>query len=227
MPMHARTIAGSVFCAVLMSAAGCANGNMSGPFCRNGDGGSTHDAAHPDSGRADSRPYDTGATFDSGARDTAVAPTCSDGIQNGTESGVDCGGSCPACSTCSDGVRNGDETGVDCGGSCLPVFCPTDCHPALPVGDRWERAPDPSNPCLVPYTTGVPGNGSCPSPEASIADCLSLPRRSNDPRRDCFIRAIRLRGRHYETDIASCLTYDEACFVSLAERAGVPTTCTP
>lgn len=28
-----------------------------------------------------------------------VAPTCSDGIQNGTETGVDCGGSCAACPT--------------------------------------------------------------------------------------------------------------------------------
>jgi endoglucanase len=27
----------------------------------------------------------------------APAPTCSDGIQNGSETGVDCGGSCPAC----------------------------------------------------------------------------------------------------------------------------------
>ena len=25
-------------------------------------------------------------------------PTCTDGIQNGTETGVDCGGSCSACS---------------------------------------------------------------------------------------------------------------------------------
>jgi hypothetical protein len=29
------------------------------------------------------------------------APTCNDGIQNGTETGIDCGGSCPACG-CSD-----------------------------------------------------------------------------------------------------------------------------
>ena len=28
-----------------------------------------------------------------------VAPTCSDGIQNGTETGIDCGGSCSACLT--------------------------------------------------------------------------------------------------------------------------------
>ncbi len=46
-------------------------------------------------------------------------PTCDDGIQNGNETGVDCGGpDCAnACPTCDDGMQNGDETGVDCGGS--------------------------------------------------------------------------------------------------------------
>ncbi len=54
-------------------------------------------------------------------------PTCSDGIQNGTETGVDCGGTCAACPvepTCDDGIQNGDEEGVDCGGSC-PNPCTT------------------------------------------------------------------------------------------------------
>jgi len=52
-------------------------------------------------------------------------PTCTDNIQNGNETGVDCGGpDCPACPTCSDGIQNGDETGVDCGGSnCAPCPC--------------------------------------------------------------------------------------------------------
>ena len=51
-------------------------------------------------------------------------PSCTDGIQNGNETGVDCGGpDCPACPTCSDGIQNGDETGVDCGGSSCPP-CP-------------------------------------------------------------------------------------------------------
>ncbi len=31
--------------------------------------------------------------------DSTPAPTCTDGIQNGNETGVDCGGSCPACPT--------------------------------------------------------------------------------------------------------------------------------
>ena len=32
-------------------------------------------------------------------------PTCDDGIQNGDETGVDCGGSCTACPTCDDGIQ--------------------------------------------------------------------------------------------------------------------------
>jgi hypothetical protein len=52
---------------------------------------------------------------------SSSAPTCSDGIQNGTETGIDCGGTCPACAPgCSDGIQNGTETGVDCGGTCPP-----------------------------------------------------------------------------------------------------------
>jgi len=38
-----------------------------------------------------------------------VAASCSDGIQNGDETGVDCGGS--ACSACLDNILNGDVTG--------------------------------------------------------------------------------------------------------------------
>ncbi len=51
-----------------------------------------------------------------------AAPTCDDGIQNGNETGVDCGGSCAPCvvATCDDGIQNGNETGIDCGGSCAP-----------------------------------------------------------------------------------------------------------
>jgi hypothetical protein len=71
-------------------------------------------------------------------------PTCSDGVQNGDETGVDCGGSnCPACPTCDDGVQNGDETDVDCGGSNCPA-CPT-CDDGIQNGDE----------------TGVDCGGSC------------------------------------------------------------------
>jgi hypothetical protein len=75
-------------------------------------------------------------------------PTCTDFVQNGDETGVDCGGACPACPTgpectvgvdcasgvcdagacaaarCDDGVKNGSESDVDCGKGCK--LCPLD-----------------------------------------------------------------------------------------------------
>lgn len=60
-------------------------------------------------------------------------PTCSDGIQNQDETGIDCGGVCPdTCpETCSDGIMNQDETGIDCGGVCSP--CPAPPASAAPT----------------------------------------------------------------------------------------------
>jgi len=82
---------------------------------------------------------------DTGNSGLCLAPTCVDGVANGDESDVDCGGSaCPTCGvgqacnsgadcaegvcyvggtdlclapTCLDGVKNQDETGNDCGGA--------------------------------------------------------------------------------------------------------------
>ncbi len=51
-----------------------------------------------------------------------LCPSCDDGIQNGTETGVDCGPDCEACDSCTDGIQNGDEEGIDCGGSCEPCL---------------------------------------------------------------------------------------------------------
>ena len=87
------------------------------------------------------------------AADTvAAAPSCNDGMKNGKETDIDCGGSCPTCGpmkgctgaldcasdvcgmdnkcalpSCTDKVLNGSETGVDCGGSC----------PACPMEATW------------------------------------------------------------------------------------------
>jgi hypothetical protein len=84
-------------------------------------------------------------TTDDTADDTAGPPSCNNGIEDGDETDVDCGGSCDAdcgggqgcggnddCQSnqcgagmtcedppsCSDGIQSGDETDVDCGGSC-------------------------------------------------------------------------------------------------------------
>ena len=81
----------------------------------------------------------------SGTPRACQAPSCTDGVRNGAETDVDCGGGCPtlcgpsqgckldtdclgnACSgsiclpACNDGVKNGSETGLDCGGhACAP-----------------------------------------------------------------------------------------------------------
>jgi hypothetical protein len=82
------------------------------------------------------------AAIDAPEDKVCQAPVCSDRVMNGSESDVDCGGSCPRCvpgarcgswidcsssvcingrcavPSCTDGVKNGDETGVDCGASC-------------------------------------------------------------------------------------------------------------
>ena len=57
---------------------------------------------------------------------TPAPPTCVDGIMNGLETGIDCGGpTCPACPDCNNGIQDGNETDIDCGGACAP--CPTPC----------------------------------------------------------------------------------------------------
>jgi hypothetical protein len=85
----------------------------------------------------------TGTTLVDGACVSESA--CDDGIQNGDETDVDCGGSCAPCAdgkmclgdqdcasghcegggcaaaeTCSDLIKNGSETDVDCGGGACP-----------------------------------------------------------------------------------------------------------
>lgn len=53
---------------------------------------------------------------------------CGDGLLNGDEEELDCGGNplyCAACPTCIDDIMNGSEVGIDCGGTeCDP--CPVD-----------------------------------------------------------------------------------------------------
>ena len=98
----------------------------------------------------------SGASFSSSSSgnfcvtiDNGPNPTCDDGILNGDETGVDCGGSCAACATCDDGILNGDETGVDCGGSC--AACAT-CDDGILNGD--ETGIDCGGPDCEPCQTG-------------------------------------------------------------------------
>ncbi|MBL0025179.1 MAG: fibronectin type III domain-containing protein [Saprospiraceae bacterium] len=117
-------------------------------------------------------PYSSSATFYF-CLGIPPAPNCTDGIKNGNETGIDCGGSCVPCPNCSDGIKNGNETGIDCGGDCAP--CPT-CFDGIKNG--YESGIDCGGPCLPCQTcfdgikngseTGVDCGGSCtPCPTCS------------------------------------------------------------
>jgi len=80
---------------------------------------------------------------------------CDDGIQNGDEGDIDCGGGCSGCAdgdacgldtdclsglcadgicvaiSCDDGLRNGSESDTDCGGSCGPCAVDQGCESAM------------------------------------------------------------------------------------------------
>lgn len=103
-----------------------------------------------DAGRGDGgTPSVDGSTADGGP-----AAACNDGVKNGGEADLDCGGTCTAkcavgkacatgadCATgacgasktcvgaavCNDGVKNGTEADVDCGGSCGPCAAGKSC----------------------------------------------------------------------------------------------------
>lgn len=57
--------------------------------------------------------------------DFQYQPSCSDGIKNQDEIGIDCGGPCPVQDCCDNGWwdKNMGEEGVDCGGSCSLKDC--------------------------------------------------------------------------------------------------------
>ena len=90
---------------------------------------------------------------DAGADGSTFPSSCSDGVLNGFESDVDCGGlDCPGCTTglrctsvthcashacvaglcvapsCTDTIANGSESDVDCGGSCDPCDLGDGCR---------------------------------------------------------------------------------------------------
>ena len=49
----------------------------------------------------------------------SVYSSCTNGILDAGEDGVDCGGQCSTvCQNCHDGEKNGTEIGIDCGGNC-------------------------------------------------------------------------------------------------------------
>jgi len=93
--------------------------------------------------------------------------TCSDGQQNGNETGIDCGGpDCPVCPTCTDGVLNGNETQIDCGGpDCTACSCTDKIGLSIIINTdffgnetTWSITDDTGNITYAvggPYTLGI------------------------------------------------------------------------
>ena len=133
---------------------------------------------------------------------TGGGPTCSDAIQNGGESDIDCGGPCAPCddgkkctkegdcvssvctmslcvtATCTDAVKNADETDVDCGGSCK-----TPCAVGKTCGKDVDCVGGDcvSGMCVAPACndakkdgdeTGLDCGGSCPTKCPDGSTCV-------------------------------------------------------
>ena len=94
----------------------------------------------------------------SAACGTPADPTCDDGIQNGGETGVDCGGPCVAvCPSCNDGIQNGAETGVDCGGPSCPTCPCTGDNVALTL--NFDNYPEETSWTITDANGGVVAEG--------------------------------------------------------------------
>jgi len=150
-----------------------------------------------------------------GSPKKCAAPTCSDGVKNGSEVDIDCGGSCPTkcadnksclnssdcqsavCNTstkkctaptCSDGVKNGQESDIDCGGSC-PAKCnagkkcsvDTDCQSGACIGTTPKTCTTPTSVSVVYFTnwaqyrTGITSTaGNCSWKPVDFTDKANL-----------------------------------------------------
>ncbi len=66
---------------------------------------------------------------------------CANGVKDGAEQGVDCGGPCKACggAACSNGVKDGSETATDCGGTCGACGAGQPCLVASDCKTGWCR----------------------------------------------------------------------------------------
>lgn len=142
----------------------------------------------------------TGGVATSGNCNTSIPegelPTCTDNVQNGDETGVDCGGSCAPCPTCYDNIQNQGETGVDCGGPC--TACPT-CFDNIQNGD--ETGIDCGGSCSpCPETTG------CDTPDGLYADDIS--RYSVRLNWNAIPTALRYYLRFRQQGSANWITYN-------------------
>jgi RHS repeat-associated protein len=109
--------------------------------------------------------------IDCGGPCSGLCPTCTDGIQNQGEQGIDCGGPCSGlCPTCTDGIQNQGELGIDCEGPCSGL-CPT-CSDGIQNGGELDVDCGGSCPLCAPGTNCTSGAG-CDSGVCGNGLCLA------------------------------------------------------
>ncbi|MCK6544734.1 hypothetical protein L6R52_02620 [Myxococcota bacterium] len=148
-------------------------------------------------------------------------PTCTDGVMNGDESDVDCGGACGACAvgarctigadcaelvcsgwicaapTCTDGQHNGVETDVDCGNGCAGCAGGDACS----VGTDCASTICDNGTCTTPSCFDGVENGS-----ESDVDCGG----------SCALRCADFLSCNRNLDCASQLCVGGTCHVPIA-----------
>lgn len=94
-----------------------------------------------------------------------LAPTCSDGFKNGSETGIDCGGNCARCANGQSCATHIDCVGAFCsGGTCQECVVGSACG-FDGSGDCYCVTPETggANVCIRPSAGGtVPDCESCP-----------------------------------------------------------------
>ena len=89
----------------------------------------------------------------------AQTASCSNGVKDGAEQGVDCGGGCTFPCHCFDGKKSGNEGGVECGGSCQ-----TSGSKGSGYGERPGTTASCYDGCQNGDESGVDEGGSCGNP---------------------------------------------------------------
>jgi hypothetical protein len=146
-----RTFSGSALVAVVVAvalSAGCSGSPSNAPTNFPLDA-STNDARSANDAASATGTSTAEAGAEAGAETGAAGPTCTDGVKDGSETDVDCGGgTCSGCAVgkacaangdctsgggcdvmtktcdanqCHDGIKDGSETDVDCGGGMCPA----------------------------------------------------------------------------------------------------------
>lgn len=152
-----------------------------------------------------------------------VIDTCKNGIADGDETQIDCGGSCEPCAVCSDDTPCPEsQTCVDgiCHSQCEGSTCDPTCDDKILNGD--ESAIDCGGSCPKKCVTGQPCNsatdcvdGVCLDDECQEAACDDKVQNGTEPWPDCGVdcpyKCANGRPCNVDGDCKSAICADDVC----------------